>query len=128
MKAITKPYSVVFIFGIRDEEDKKYFERNKKDNVEWNERMFNILNNLRCTILDIERYPEYMRNWKLNHSIVTNESGDIIQIALYVSNKTRGIYSEEEQTFRRFARRGVRYYDIWSVYSKPDGYKKCRDR
>lgn len=112
MKAITKPYSVVFIFGIRDEEDKKYFERNKKDNVEWNERMFNILNNLRCAILDIERYSEYMRNWKLNHSIVTNESGDIIQIALYVSNKTRGIYSEEEQTFRRFARRGVRYYDI----------------
>ena len=59
MKAIVKPYSAVFIFGLRDEDDKKYLHRNIKEDVEWNERMLNILNNLKNCIWDIETDEEW---------------------------------------------------------------------
>ena len=111
MKAIVKPYSTVFIFGLRDEDDKKYFHRNKKEDIEWNERMLNILNNLKNCIWDIETDEEYRKKWKLSNSLITDCAGTIIQVVLYVSN-AQGICTLERQELEKYARRGVRYYDI----------------
>lgn len=110
MIAKIKPGIATFLIG-EDSEDFKYISKHFTV-LNMDEKMINVIVNLKQSIVDIEEDSSYYGNIRFETSYITNANNNIIKIVLSVWNKDRGFTNKEQELLKKFARRGVKYYDI----------------
>lgn len=105
-----KPHVAVFIIG-EDIEDKKYISKHFTA-LDITEKMVNVSNNIKNCIYELEVDPAYYSNWRFETNYITDSECNIIKVILSVWNHDHEFTDRESQDLKKFARRGVRYYDI----------------